>query len=570
MRRTPVDLRRHERFRRVFDQTPPPSTPDPATRAPTGPAATDDRLVRNGGQMAIGTIVSRATGFLRTAVLLAALGRTGVADAYNIANASPNNVYDLLLGGILTAVIVPLLVRAGRSDADGGERFTSVLFTILGLFVGIASLVGVLAAPLIMRLYLGSNVSPHERDLAVTFTRLFLPQMLFYAMTALMGAVLNTRGRFGAVGFAPVVNNVIVIATGGLFIATADRKNLDDTLGHGSTMLLGLGTTAGVIGMTLALVPAIRAAGVRVRFIPDFREPRLRQAVHLGGWVLAYAAINQLGLLIITRLASNGRGGGDFTLYSTAYQVFQLPHAIIAVSVISALMPALSAAAADRDLPAVRGGLSRGLRLTFVFLVPAALGLAALANPIVTAALAHGSTTASAGRILADTLAVFAFGLPAFSAFQLLLRAFYAGQDSRTPALINVAVNVVNVIGDIVLISVLPAHLRVPGLAAGLALSYVVGSVIAFVLLRSALGGVDGARVVRLLVRTTIAALLAAFVARVSSDVVRNALGASFGPAIVALLVGAGLGGVVYVAAARRMRVRELTDLLRLATNRGR
>lgn len=519
--------------------------------------------------MAIGTIVSRATGFLRTAVLLAALGRTGVADAYNAANASPNNVYDLLLGGILTAVIVPLLVRAARTDVDGGDRFTSVLFTVFGLFVAIASIVGVLAAPLIMRIYLGSDVSSHERDLAVTFTRLFLPQMLFYAMTALMGAVLNTRGRFGAVGVAPVVNNLIVIATGGLFIATADRGGLDDTLGHGETLLLGVGTTVGVIGMTLALVPAMRRAGVRVRFVPDLREPRLRLALRIGGWVLAYAGINQLGLLVITRLATNGRNKGDFTLYSTAYQVFQLPHAIITVSVISALMPGLSAAADDDDLAGVRARLSRGLRLTFVFLIPAALGLATLANPIVTAALQHGSTTPSAGRVLADTLAVFAIGLPAFSAFQLLLRAFYAQQDSRTPALINIAVNAVNVVGDIVLIAVLPDHLRVPALAAGLALSYLVGTLIAFRLLRRSLRGVDGSRVTRLVVRTTIAAVLAAVLARAISDLIRNGLGSGLGPAILALLAAAAAGSGLYVWASRRMRIRELTDLLLLVRGRG-
>jgi putative peptidoglycan lipid II flippase len=231
-------------------------------------------------------------------------------------------------------------------------------------------------------------------------------------------------------------------------------------------------------------------------------------------------------------------------------------------------MPAISAAADDENTAGVRTQMSRGLRLTFVFLVPAALGLAALANPIVTASLQHGSTTASAGRVLADTLTVFAVGLPAFSAFQLLLRGFYARQDSRTPTLINVVVNVVNIVADLILIAVLPDHLRLPGLAAGLALSYVVGTGIAFVMLRGSLGGADGARVVRLLVRTTLAALGASAVARALSDLIRNALGIGTAAAIAAVLVAGSIGIAVYVWAGRRMRIRELTDLLRVARGR--
>jgi putative peptidoglycan lipid II flippase len=513
--------------------------------------------------MALGTVASRGTGFLRTAIVLAALGSNGVSDAYNVANTTPNIVYDLLLGGVLTSVIVPLLVRARREDPDGGDRFISVLFTISLLVLVAATVVGVLAAPWLIDLYSTAH-KPHEHALAVSFVRLFIPQLIFYGLSALIGAVLNTRGRFGAVGVIPVLNNLIVIAVAGIFIATADRGHLSDgRLSHGNTLFLGLGTTLGVAAMALALLPGLYRSGVRLRFVPDWGEPRLRLAARLGGWVLGYAVANQIGLLIITRLATHG-AAGSYTNYSTAFQLFQLPHAIVAVSVISALMPALSAAAADANLPALRAQLSRGLRLTFVLLLPAALGLAALAHPIATGALRYGGISAGSARLIGDTLAVFAIGLPFFSAYQLLLRAFYAQQDSRSPTLINIVVNLVNVLADIVLVVTLPPHLRVPGLAAGLALSYVVGTGLAIVRLRGHLRGLDGQRILRLAVRASIAALLAAAAARVLADLIRNGLGAGPGPAILAAIVGAGAGGALYLAAARRMRVRELSGLVDL------
>lgn len=509
--------------------------------------------------MALGTLASRATGFLRTVAVLAALGTMGVADAYNFANTTPNIVYDLLLGGVLSSVVVPLLVRAAREDDDGGERFTSVLFSVTLLALGIATLVGVIAAPLLIRLYLIGDVSPAKRALAVTFTRIFLPQLLFYAATALAAAVLNIRGRFGAVGAAPVVNNVIVIAVSGVFIATADRSRLGSTLTTRDTLLIGIGTTAGVVGMAVALLPSLRAAGIRIRFVPDWREPRLRVAARLGGWVLGYAAVNQLGYLVITVLAN--QHAGDYTIYSAAYQLFSLPHAIVAVSVISALMPGLSASAADGDVPAVRAQLSRGLRLTFVLLLPAALGLAALAQPVAAGALRYGATGAAGARLIGDTLAAFAVGLPAFSCYQLLLRAFYAEQDSRTPTLINVAVNVVNVAADLLLIAVLPRHLRVPALAGGFALSYVVGALVAGTLLRAHLGGLDGRRVLRLAIRAGLAGLVAATVARVAADAARGLLGAGTPAALLAAVLGATVGAVIFVQGARLMHIRELTWL---------
>jgi putative peptidoglycan lipid II flippase len=521
-------------------------------------------LARGGAAMALGTLVSRATGFLRTAVLTAALGYTGVQDAYNTGNTIPNIVYDLLLGGVLASVVVPILVRAGREDDDGGEGFLSTLFTLIVAALVVVTVAGELLAPLLMRIYLHDDIQGSERQLAVTITRLCLPQLMFYALTALFSAVLTIRGRFGAVGFAPTINNVVVIAITVVFFFTPRQAHVRSWshLSSGQSLLLGLGTTAGVLAMTATLIPSLTRAGVKIRWRWDLREPRLRAAARLGGWVFAYAAFNQIGYVVISNLATAQRGGA--TEYANAYQLFQLPYAVVTVSVISTLMPGLSAAALDDDRPAVRGQLSRALRLSAVLLVPAALGMIVLAEPLATAAFHYGGASHAGVLEVGRTLAVFAVGLPAFSAYQLLLRVFYARQDSRTPALINFWANAVNVVADVVAVLVLPADLRVPGLAAGFVLSYVVGSVLAIRRLRIPLGGLDGRRVARLVVRVTLAGTLGGALAYLVSRAARDLTGAGTPAAIGTVLVASAAGGALFLWAAQRMRVRELTGLLAL------
>lgn len=529
--------------------------------AASAEASSGAALVRGGGTMALGTVVSRATGLVRTLVLGAALGVNALSDAYNVSNTVPNVVYDLLLGGVLTSVIVPILVRAGREDEDGGEAFLSTLFTLVTTAMVIMSVVGVVAAPLLMRLYLHAGVGDQERQLAVTLTRFFVPQLTFYALTALFSAVLTIRGRFGAVGLAPTLNNIVVIAVTAVFFLTPRGPRLTTAhLTNGQTLLLGLGTTGGVVAMTLALLPSLARAGVRLRWQWHLGDPRLRAAARLATWVLVYAAANQIGFLIITNLATAQHGGAS--AYTYAFLLFQLPYAIVTVSVISAAMPGLSVAALDDDHAAVRSQLSRALRLSFALLIPAALGLLVLAGPLTDAAFAHGLTTSASAAVLGRALTVFAVGLPAFSSYQLLLRVFYARHDSRTPAVINIWANVVNVVADVALVLVLPSDQRVPGLAAGFVLSYVIGTGLAIRRLRAAIGGLDGYRVTRLVVRVGIAGVLGAAVAGLVAAAVERGLGHGTLGAVLATVLAAAAGAGVYLWCARRMRVSEVTGLL--------
>jgi putative peptidoglycan lipid II flippase len=567
---------RHSSAGRPPDTAATARVPGGQGRAPAGNRERGEREQRGGrsgkpmtlgrasGTMAVGTIVSRASGFLRTVAIAAAIGTGAVGDAYNVANTTPNIVYDLLLGGVLSSVLVPVLVRVSKEDSDGGERFASSLLTIVTLALGATVIVGMLAAPLIVKVYLAAGGG--EQTLAVTFLRWFMPQVLFYGVGATIGAILNVRQSFAAPMFTPVLNNVIVIGTCVAFIFLPGPRPPE--IGHMTgtqTTVLALGTTLGVVVMTLALIPALRTAGFRYRPRLDLRHPALRQAGRLAGWTLLYVMVTQLGYLVIVRLSS---GKTSYTIYTLGYQIFQLPHAIIAVSLITALLPRMSAHAAERRYDLVRDDLSTGMRLTAVALVPAALALLALGQPLAVAIFNHGATSYQSALTIGDVLAAFACALLPFSLFQLQLRAFYAHQDSRTPALVNVGVVATNVVGAVVLSSVLPGRDRAVGLALAFALSYTVGLAVSTALLRRLLGNVDGTRIARLITQVTVAGGLGAVAASVVASGIRELIGRGAVGSAIGVVFACLVGGVVYVIVVLRMRLPELNALVATMRNR--
>jgi putative peptidoglycan lipid II flippase len=536
-------------------------------------------LLRSTRVMATGTLASRFTGLLSKLLLAWAIG-VAVGDAYNVANTIPNIVYELLLGGILTSVVVPLIVAAAAGAADDGDAYAQRLLTLVTLTLGIASVLAVAAAPWIVRLYIGhfakSAPDPHLLSVATTFARFFLPQILFYGVGATMGAILNVRGRFAAPMWAPVLNNLILIATFLVFFAVPGPGDaLDpDNITTAQTLTLGIGTTLGIVAQTVALVPALRAAGFRWRPRFDFRRAGLAEAGRLAGWVLLYVLVNQLAYAVITNLATSalasdaGHAAGGYSIYVWAFMVFQLPHAVVAVSVITALLPRMSRHAVAARLDLVTAELSRGLRLAAVVLVPATFGYLALNQPVMRLLFDHFRITATDTTIMGWTLAAFALGMLPFSGFQLQLRAFYALRDTRTPALVNIAVNAVNLAVDIALFAVLPPRWIVPGLAAGYAASYLVGLALFSRLLGRRLGSVDGRRVVRTVVRLTVAGVGGGAVAYVAASVVLRALGDGTVASAVALCAALPLGGAFYVWVAGRLRVREIGALLGMLRSR--
>ena len=521
-------------------------------------------LGRSTRLMAMGTVASRGTGFVRTAVIVAALGVGPVAAAYNVANTTPNIVYELMLGGILASVIVPLLVRAMKDDPDGGLAYAQRLLTLTALVLGGTAVVLVVFAPALIDLYAG-DLSPEARELAVVFSRFFLPQLLFYGVGAVLAAILNARGSFAAPMFAPVLNNLVVIVTGLAFLAVRGAQELrPGGLTDTEILLLGLGTTLGIIVQTVALVPALRAAGVPLRPRFDLRGTGLRRAGRLAKWMLLYVVANQVAYLVVVRLSSDEQlveAGRGYPSYVYAFILWQLPHAIVAVSVITALLPRMSRAAADDRLNDLRCSLNRGLRLTASVLVPAAVAFMVLGRDLAVVTFARGNASVEDARFIGVLLGVFAVGLVPFSLYQMQLRAFYAMQDTRTPTMINLGVNAVLIVTDLLLYTLLPPDLKVIGLAAGHATSFAAGLLLCSLVLSRRLGGLDGATVVRTVVRCAAAVALPAVVAGLVAAALTRELGdGPLGSA--AALVGGGSALLVgYVLIARRLRVREIDDV---------
>ncbi len=522
-------------------------------------------LARSTRTMAVGTVASRGTGFVRNAALAAVLGVHGVGAAYNVANTTPNIVYELLLGGILTSVVVPLLVRAAKDDPDGGEASAQRLLSLVVLVLFAASVVLVLLAPQLVDLYM-HNADDDTRELAVVFARFFLPQMLFYGAGAVLGAILNARERFGPPMWTPVLNNLVVIATCVLFLALPGTSGVSaGSITDGQVLVLGIGTTLGIVAQTVALIPSLRAAGFRLRLRTDLRGTGLGQVGRLGRWVLLYVVANQAAYVVVVNLANDDRLndlGRGYASYVNAFVLWQLPHAVVAVSVITALLPRMSRAAADERLGDLRDALNRGLRLTVTLLVPAAVGYLVLGRVLATVVFGHLNTTVDEARFIGTLLAVFAFGLVPFSAYQLQLRAFYALQDTRTPTLINLGVNATLVIVDVTLYAVLPTDLKVLGLAAGHACSFGAGLLLCSRVLSRRLGGLDGALVVRTGVRCLAAAVLPGLLAAGAVALLLHELGDGPLGSLAALAVGAAVLGAGYVAAARRLHIAELDEVV--------
>jgi len=433
--------------------------------------------------MAIGTVASRITGFLRTATLVAVLGVGGVGQAFQVSNTLPNSLYDLLLGGVLTATLVPVLVQARARNQD--EAYAQRLLTLVLLALTVLTALAIVAAPTLVGWY-STTTDPAERDLAVAWARFFLPQILFYGVTATVGAILNTRGRFAAPVWAPVLNNVVMMATLVLFVMVpGPQAATPASLSVSQRVVLGVGTTLGVVAMTAVLLPSLRASGFRWRLRLDLRGMGLRHLGRLASWTFVYVAATQLAFLVVSRLAT---GVGQLPQYVTALIVWQLPFAVVAVSVITALLPRMSRHAVDGRLDLMRQDLDRGIRLSALFLIPAALGLVVLGQPVAVALFAHGRITIAQADQIGSVLAVFALGLLPFSIYQLQSRAFYARSDTRTPALVQVLVSTTLVLVDVAAAVTLPAHQRIYGLAAGLVIASWVGAVVTTTLLRRQLG----------------------------------------------------------------------------------
>lgn len=452
------------------------------------PAAprTERHLLRSSTVVALGTGLSRLTGFARVAVVAYAIGATALAEAYNLANNTPNLLYDLVLGGILSATLVPVIVEHMAQEDD--EGIDAVATVILVVLLG-ATLVSIVCAPLIIGLYNLSSPMQQARSqarVAVPMLMLFLPQILLYGLSSLGTALLNARRSFAVPAFAPVLNNLIVIA---VFLALprvagGQSPSLEDVANDPFLLIyIGLGTTLGIVAMTVVLWPALRSAGIRLRWRFDPRHRAVREIGRLSGWTLGYVVSNLLAYVVIQILA-NGVDG--VTEYAYAYIFFQLPYGLWTVSVMTAHTPEMAAAWARGELDELRDRFRSGFRLLPVIILPMTIGLIALAHPIVTAILEHGSFDRASGELTARTLIAFAAGLPAFSVYLYSMRGFYALRDTRTPFIINLGENIANLGFALLLVD---RH-GVVGLAASFSIAYTLFAFVALMTLQRRVGNI--------------------------------------------------------------------------------
>jgi putative peptidoglycan lipid II flippase len=536
-----------------------PEKPDDSTRA----------VVRHTAVMSVGTALSRVTGFLRLAAMAYALGvaESRLADAYNIANTTPNIVYDLALGGIISSVFIPVFVeRLEGEGRDEAWHTARTVLTVAMLVLGMVTVLGILFSAPIIRLYTfraTGQEAEAARALASFFLKWFMPQILFYGLGAgVATGLLNAHRRFAAPMFAPILNNLIAMATFFTFAALPGGASTE-TVTDLQRYVLAIGTTLGVFGMTVALWPSLRALGFRYRWTLDLSDPGFRRIVRLAGWALVYVLANQAGLLVVIVLAASVQGG--YTAYASAFIFFQLPYAIFAVSVMTALLPTLSSRWSDGDRDTFRVQLAQGLRGTAFIVVPAAFGFVAVAQPVIRLLLEHGVMGPQSTELVARVLAVFSLGLFSFCAFQLLLRAFYAMQDTRTPAIINLFAVALNTVVNLFYFR----YLKVEGLALGHATAYSFAAVAAAVILRRRLGGLEGRRLGPALGRVGLAGLATGAAAFLVARFVGQMLGTDHLLPQIVQVAGAVLaGGLAFLAVAAAFRLPELALIKQMVMDR--
>ncbi|MCX2929298.1 murein biosynthesis integral membrane protein MurJ [Mycobacterium sp. CVI_P3] len=477
----------------------------------------DAAVVSRSWGMALATLVSRVTGFIRIVLLAAILG-AALSSAFTVANQLPNLIAALVLEATFTAIFVPVLARAERDDPDGGEAFVRRLVTLATTLLMVATVLSVAAAPLLVRLMLGRDPQVNQ-PLTTAFAYLLLPQVIFYGLSSVFMAILNNRNVFGPPAWAPVVNNVVAIATLGLYLIVPGPLSVDPVhMGNAKLLVLGVGTTLGVVAQTVVLLLAIRVERISLRPLWGI-DDRLKRFGTMAGAMVLYVLISQVGLVVGNQIASTAAASGP-AIYNYTWLVLMLPFGIIGVTVLTVVMPRLSRNAAADNTPAVLADLSLATRLTMVTLIPI-VALMTVGGPAMGSALfAYGRFGEVDANYLGMAISLSAFTLIPYALVLLQLRVFYAREQPWTPILIIVAIITVKIAA-----SLLAPHLTGdPELVAGYlglanGIGFLAGAVLGYVLLNRALkpphGKLLDLEVLRSILVTTAASLLAGLIAHV-------------------------------------------------------
>jgi putative peptidoglycan lipid II flippase len=546
------------------------------------PGSGTDSLLSSTAVMATGTLISRVTGFVRVAMIAAALGIGVHAEQFNIANTVPNMLYILLAGGVFNAVLVPQLVRSMRNDEDGGDAYANRVLTLSMVGLGAVTALAVALAPWLMRIFVSPRwLTPplnDQLDSLISMARYCLAQIFFYGMFVLIGQVLNARGKFGPMMWAPIANNIVSIAVLGAYLAFFGVQTGTGAYTTAQEFVLGFGATLGIAIQTLLLLPFLKAAGFRFRPRFDFLHTGLSHTIRLGVWTVLFVVVNQIAYTVVVRLASAGSAravtGGPadspgYTVYSNAFLLMMVPHAIITVSLATATLPAVSRLAAEAKFAQVRSHLAGTMRLALSVIVPIAAGLVALGPLIATFIYGWGAAAGNTAP-LGYTVIAFAPGLVFFTAHYLVLRGFYALEDTRTPFAIQCGIATAN-IGLAVLLTRFGTDATYTAmLALAYAGSYLVGSLTSMQLLAHRLGGFERGRLGVFLARTLAAALPAA----VAAWLVQAGLSGlglrddNPGQAVIILALSASVALPIFIGCARALKITEVSAITGTLTRR--
>ena len=451
-------------------------------------------LYRTSGVMAIGTIISRITGFIRGVLLVAALGTALLADGYNVANTMPNIIYNLVVGGALTAIFVPQLIRS-FSDPDGGVGFASRLITTISVILMVLTGLGMFFAPALVQIYAPEFTTAgfeNEYSVTVAFMRYCLPQIFFLVLYAMLGQVASARGVFAPLMWAPILNNLVgIIFFGGFlyFVPSVSADTITDT----QVAILGWGTTLGAVIQALILIPIVSQTNFKLRFLLGFAG--LGKSFKLAGWTLVYVAISQAGYLITVNVATSAavrsaqegvtRGVG-FTPYSNAYLIMLLPYSIVTISIITALLPHLSRLVLAKDFAEVKSQLIGAIRLVGVVTIPSAVGLAFF-GPLITEVLFFGISREDSSY-MGYVVSALSLGLVAFSINIILVRGFNAFEDTKTQVFSILIINLIAIALSYLALNTVENEYVTVYLGLAFSISYIVGIVITFKLIEKHVG----------------------------------------------------------------------------------
>lgn len=510
--------------------------------------------------MTLGTTLSRVTGFIRTAALASVLGLTAkeIADSYNLARITPNIVYDLILGGVLASLFIPIFVEyLTTRDEEEAWHVANSIFNITLLTLFVVSVAMCLAAPYIIKAqtFLAHGRGQMEAD-ATFMLRFFIFEVVFYGFTAIYTGILNSYKHFTIPAFAPIANNLVVIATVAVYYPLRNS-------GAG-IYVLAIGGTLGVIVMALIQLPWIRRTGFRYRPVLDLKHPAVRKMGRLALPVVGYVLVNQIGLWVVNILAAQVKGG--ISAYQYAYIFFQLPYGIVAVSIITALFPTLSEQSVRKEKGKIIDSVSLGIRTTSFVLIPATVGYAILATPIVRLLLQRLSFTARDTEMLASVILYLVLGLIFFSLFMLFLKVFYSMQDTKTPMIVAAFIIGLNIGVDFLYFYTFKSDvMKVSGLALGNTTAYLVGVIWVGLVLRKRLGSLDGHRIFNSLIKICVAAAFMGGACWGTSALVEKYVGvASFTGQLLQVTLAILVSALVYVGAAILFKSEEMRTLRNL------